>query len=107
LLGRYTHALLTEISQLSVCHRFHAVDARFARWLLTTQDRLQADDFTATQHVIAQRLGVRRAGVSIAAHDLQRRNLIRYVRGNITILNRPGLEAVSCTCYKIIAGQYV
>lgn len=106
LLGRYTHALLTEISQLSVCHRFHAVDARLARWLLTTQDRLHSDDFTLTQQLIAERLGVRRAGVSTAAHDFQTRNLIQYVRADITILNRPGLEAAACSCYNVIAAQY-
>ncbi|MGH8547966.1 MAG: Crp/Fnr family transcriptional regulator [Methylococcales bacterium] len=106
LLGHYTHALLDEISQLSVCHRFHTLDMRFASWRLTTQDRLQSDDFTITQQVIAQRLGVRRAGISIAAQALQRRNLIHYVRGNITILNRRGLEATSCTCYNVIAAQY-
>ncbi|MGH8524495.1 MAG: Crp/Fnr family transcriptional regulator, partial [Gammaproteobacteria bacterium] len=106
LLGRYTHALLTEISQLSVCHRFHTVDMQFARWLLTTQDRLQSDDFTITQDVISQCLGVRRAGVSTAAHALQSRNLIHYVRGDITILNRLDLEAAACSCYKLIAAQY-
>ncbi len=107
LLARYTHALLTEVSQLSVCHRFHSVDMRFARWLLTTQDRLQSDKFTVTQHLIAQRLGVRRAGISIAAQALQHSKFIRYFRGNITILNCPGLETVSCGCYKIIAAQTI
>jgi len=106
LLGRYTHALLTEILQLSVCHRFHTVDMQFARWLLTTQDRLQSDGFTITQDVISQCLGVRRAGVSTAAHEFQSRNLIHYVRGDITILNRPDLEAAACSCYKLIAAQY-
>ncbi|MGR9106764.1 MAG: Crp/Fnr family transcriptional regulator [Gammaproteobacteria bacterium] len=105
LLDRYTHALLTEVSQLSVCHRFHTIDMRFACWLMTTQDRLQSDGFTITQHVIAQRLGVRRASISLVAQAMQRRNLIRYLRGNITIINRPGLEALSCSCYNVIATQ--
>jgi CRP-like cAMP-binding protein len=105
-LRQYTHALLAEISQLSVCHRFHTVEMQFARWLLTTQDRLQSGNFTMTQHVIAQCLGVRRAGVSTAAHEFQERNLIHYVRGNIRILNRPGLEAAACSCYKVIAAHY-
>jgi CRP-like cAMP-binding protein len=107
LLGSYTHALLSEISQLSVCHRFHTVDMRLARWLLTTQDRLQSSDFKVTQNVIAKRLGVRRAGISIAAHALQKKSLIRYVRGNITIVNRRGLETACCTCYNIIAAQTI
>ncbi|MGR9108417.1 MAG: Crp/Fnr family transcriptional regulator, partial [Gammaproteobacteria bacterium] len=105
LLGRYTHALLTEISQLSACHRFHTIDMRFARWLLTTQDRLQSASFTNTQNLIAQRLGVRRSGISIAAYALQQRNLIRYARGNITIVNRRGLKAACCPCYNVIAAQ--
>jgi CRP-like cAMP-binding protein len=107
LLSRYTHALLTEVSQLSVCHRFHSVDMRFARWLLTTQDRLQSDSFTVTQHLIAQRLGVRRAGISIAAQAMQRSKFIRYFRGNVTILNCTGLEAISCGCYRIISAQTI
>ncbi|MGR9108561.1 MAG: Crp/Fnr family transcriptional regulator [Gammaproteobacteria bacterium] len=105
LLGRYTHALLTEISQLSACHHFHTIDMRLARWLLTTQDRLQSNCFTNTQLLIAQRLGVRRSGVSIAAYVLQQRNLIRYTRGNITIVNRRGLKAACCPCYNMIAAQ--
>lgn len=106
LLGRYTYGLMAEIAQLSVCHRFHTVDMRFARWLLTTQDRLQSDNLSITQHTIAQRLGVRRSGISIAAQTLQNRNLIRYVRGNITILSRGGLQAASCACYNVIAAQH-
>jgi hypothetical protein len=82
LLGQYTHALLAEIAQLSVCHRFHAVDARLARWLLTTQDRLQSDAFTVTQHLIAQRLGV-----------------VRVSRPRLTI-SRPG--TLSTTCARIL-----
>lgn len=105
LLARYTHALLAEISQLSACHRFHTVGMRFARWLLTTQDRLQSNCFTNTQNLIAQRLGVRRSGVSVAAYALQQRNLIHYARGNITIVNRRGLKAACCPCYNIIAAQ--
>lgn len=102
LLHRYSHSLLTQVSQSSVCNRFHLVDARLARWLLMTKDRLGAEEFPLTQEFLANMLGVRREGVSKAAGALQADNLIRYTRGVITILNRRGLEAKSCPCYAII-----
>jgi CRP-like cAMP-binding protein len=106
LLRRYTHSLLTQISQSAVCNRFHPIDARLARWLLMTRDRMGADEFQLTQEFLSNMLGVRREGVNKAAGELQQRNLIRYSRGALTILNRPGLEAIACKCYRIIKEEY-
>jgi CRP-like cAMP-binding protein len=102
LLHRYSHSLLTQVSQSSACNRSHLVNARLARWLLMTHDRLRAEEFPLTQEFLANMLGVRREGVSKAAGALQARKLIRYSRGVITILDRRGLEAKSCHCYAII-----
>jgi CRP-like cAMP-binding protein len=102
LLHRYSHSFLTQVSQSSACNRFHMVDARLARWLLMTNDRLGAKEFPLTQEFLSNMLGVRREGVSKAAGSLQAGKLIRYSRGLITILNRRGLEAKSCQCYAII-----
>ena len=102
MLHRYSHSLLAQVSQSSVCNRFHFVDARLARWLLMTKDRLGAEEFPLTQEFLSNMLGVRREGVSKAAGALQAGKLIRYSRGVITILNRRGLEAKSCECYAII-----
>jgi len=105
LLHRYSHSLLTQVSQSSACNRFHFVDARLARWLLMTKDRLGAEEFPLTQEFLSSMLGVRREGVSKAAGALQAAKLIRYSRGMITILNRRGLEAKSCQCYAIIKAE--
>jgi CRP-like cAMP-binding protein len=105
LLHRYSHSLLTQVSQSSACNRFHFVDARLARWLLMTKDRLGAEEFPLTQEFLASMLGVRREGVSKAAGALQAAKLIRYSRGIITVLNRRGLEAKSCECYEIIKAE--
>ena len=105
ILHRYSHSLLTQVSQTSVCNRFHLVDARLARWLLMTDDRLGAGEFPLTQEFLSNMLGVRREGVSKAAGALQAKKLIRYSRGMITILNRRGLEAKSCDCYAIIKAE--
>lgn len=105
LLHRYSHSLLTQVSQSSVCNRFHLVDTRLARWLLMTNDRLGAEEFPLTQEFLSSMLGVRREGVSKAAGALQAGKLIRYSRGMITILNRRGLEAKSCECYAIIKAE--
>lgn len=102
LLRLYTHSLLAQVSQTAACNRFHAVDARLARWLLMTHDRLQTDDFRLTQEFLAHMLGVRREGVTGAARALQQKKLISYVRGQITVLDRTGLEAASCRCYELI-----
>ena len=102
LLHRYSHSLLTQVSQSSACNRFHLVEARLARWLLMTRDRLGAEEFPLTQEFLSNMLGVRREGVSKAAGALQAARLIHYSRGVITLLNRRGLEAKSCQCYAII-----
>ena len=102
LLHRYSHSLLTQISQTSACNQFHLVHARLARWLLMTSDRLGMVEFPLTQSFLGSMLGVRREGVSEAASALQADKLIRYSRGVITIVNRRGLEENSCECYEVI-----
>ena len=102
LLRHYTHSLLSQISQGAVCNRFHPVAKRLARWLLMTHDRMQTDEFRLTQDFLSDMLGVRREGVVKAARVLQQGNLISYVRGQIQILNRAGLEAASCQCYGLL-----
>lgn len=102
LLRHYTLSLLTQISQGAVCNRFHRVEARLARWLLMTRDRMQSDEFHLTQGFLSDMLGVRREGVVKAARVLQQARLIRYVRGQLQILNRTGLEAASCQCYEVL-----
>jgi CRP-like cAMP-binding protein len=105
LLHRYSQSLLTQVSQSAACNRFHLIDARLARWLLMTNDRLAAKEFPLTQEFLSNMLGVRREGVSKAAGALQAGKLIRYSRGVITILNRRALEAKSCPCYAIIKAE--
>jgi CRP-like cAMP-binding protein len=102
LLHRYTHSLLTQMSLSSACNRYHTLDARLARWLLMTQDRIGSQEFRLTQEFMSNMLGVRREGVNKVAGDLQRRELISYTRGHMSILNREGLEKTSCACYRII-----
>ena len=105
LLHRYSHSLLTQVCQSSACNRFHLVDARLARWLLMTNDRLGMKEFPLTQAFLSNMLGVRREGISKAAGALQADKLIRYSRGMITILNRRALEHNSCECYAIIRAE--
>ena len=102
LLQRYTYALLTQASQSAACHRFHLLEARLARWLLATHDRLGANEFQLTQSFLSNMLGVRREGINKAAGSLQRQHLINYSRGHLMIVNRAGLAAVACGCYAII-----
>jgi CRP-like cAMP-binding protein len=107
LLRRYSHSLLTQISQAAFCNRFHPIDARLARWLLMTSDRMETEEFALTQEFLSNMLGVRREGVNKAATTLQKQHLIMYSRGTVTILNRAGLEAVACQCYAIIREEYM
>ena len=106
LLLRYTQALMTQMSQTAVCNRLHTIEQQLCRWLLLSHDRLDSDELIMTQELIANMLGVRREGVTHAAGRLQARGLISYVRGRITILDRGGLEAAVCECYKVVKGEY-
>jgi len=105
LLRRYSHSVLTQVTQSALCNQFHSLDARLARWLLMTRDRMENDEFQITQEFLSHMLGVRREGVSKAAGALQQRKLIRYNRGKLKILDRAGLEATSCGCYEIIRDE--
>jgi CRP-like cAMP-binding protein len=106
LLLRYTMALLNQIAQATSCNRLHEVQERCARWLLQCRDRVEGDSFALTHEFLAQMLGVHRPTVSIAASMLQRAGLIDYTRGRITIVDRAGLEAASCNCYRLIKDEY-
>jgi CRP-like cAMP-binding protein len=103
---RYTQALITQISQTAVCNRLHSVEKRLCRWLLLTRDRVPSDELLMTQEFIAHMLGVRREGVTAAAHHLQKAGLIHYARGHITILDRSGLEAATCECYRVVRDEF-
>jgi len=105
-LYRYTYALMAQISQTAACNRFHEAEARLARWLLMTRDRVVSDEFPLTHAFLAHMLGVRREGVTEAASALKRRKLINYHRGKIQILNVKGLKASSCSCYQIVQTAY-
>ena len=106
LLMRYIHVLKQQLVMAGACLHFHEIEARLARWLLMTQDRSHGDSFYLTHVFLASMLGVRRSGVSIAAESLKNRDLIAYARGNIKILDRKGLEAASCRCYRGMTGFY-
>jgi CRP-like cAMP-binding protein len=101
----YTQALLTQMSQTAVCNRLHSVEQQLCRWLLISFDRLDSDELVMTQELIANMLGVRREGVSLAAHRLQDAGLIRYRRGHITALDRPALERAVCECYQVVKSE--
>jgi CRP-like cAMP-binding protein len=106
LLLRYTQALLTQMAQTAVCNRHHSVDQQLCRWLLLSLDRLPSNELTMTQELIANMLGVRREGVTEAAGKLQHADLIRYSRGKITVVDRPGLEARVCECYQVVKKEF-
>lgn len=103
---RYTQALITQISQTAVCNRLHSVDQQLCRWLLLSHDRLPSDRLIMTHDLIANMLGVRREGITHAAKRLQRAGYISYVRGDMTILDRKGIEADVCECYQVVRTEY-
>jgi len=104
--NRYTAALMAQVTQTAACNRFHVVEARLARWLLMTRDRVRSDEFRLTHAFLGHMLGVRRVGVTKAARALQARKLISYSRGKIKVLDRKGLEAASCSCYGLIKDMH-
>jgi CRP-like cAMP-binding protein len=105
LVQRYAQALFNQVSQTAACNRLHSTEERCARWLLVSHDRVQADEFPLTQEFLAVMLGTHRPSVTLAAGILQKAGLIRYSRGRITILDRAGLEAVSCECYRVTRSE--
>ncbi len=106
LLLRYTQALLTQMAQTAVCNRHHSLDQQLCRWLLLSLDRLSGNELIMTQELIANMLGVRREGVTEAAGNLQDAGLIKYSRGHITVLDRPGLEMRTCECYAVVKKEF-
>lgn len=107
LLLRYTQSLLTQMAQTAVCNRHHSIDQQLCRWLLLSLDRLDGSHLVMTQELIANMLGVRREGVTEAAGKLQRRGVIEYKRGHITVIDRPALEKMSCECYAVVKAETV
>ena len=105
-LGLYTQGFFAQIAQSATCNRLHTLEERCARWLLMTHDRVPADDFPLKQEFLAQMLGVRRTGISEVAGRLQRKRLIKYSRGWMSVTDRARLERVSCECYEVVAREY-
>jgi CRP-like cAMP-binding protein len=106
LLHLYVQAFMTQIAQSTACNRLHAAEKRLARWLLICRDRVGRDEMPITQETMAVMLAVRRATVTEAASALQREGLIRYRRGVVSIVDRPGLEAATCECYQIVREEF-
>lgn len=103
---RYTQALMTQMAQTAVCNRHHSVSQQLCRWLLLSLDRLDSNELSMTQELIANMLGVRREGITEAAGKLQHSGVISYCRGHITVLNRPALEARVCECYQVLRREF-
>jgi len=106
LLRTYSQAFFVQTAQNAACNTLHSVSRRGARWLLATHDRAEGDSFHLTQEFLAFMLGVARQSVGLAVADLQDRRLIEYHRGDMHILDRPGLEAASCECYEIVRSEF-
>jgi CRP-like cAMP-binding protein len=104
-LHRYAVALFTSVAQTSACNRLHSIERRCARWLLSVHDGVGRDQFEVTHKFLAELLGVRRATVTVAAGQLQQRELISYSRGRLTIRDRDGLEGVACECYRVVRDE--
>jgi CRP-like cAMP-binding protein len=102
---RYVQALITQVSQTAVCNRLHSIEQRLCRWLLLCHDRTVSSELLMTQELIAHMLGGRRESVTVAAGHLQDVGLIHYCRGHIRILDRRGLEASACECYRVVDGE--
>jgi CRP-like cAMP-binding protein len=105
-LNRYLYVMMRQFPQVAACTHFHEIKPRLARWLLMTHDRSSSDSFYLTHDFLAGMLGVRRSGITVAAGSLQQGNLIDYRRGEVTVLNRKGLEKASCTCYQTLIDDY-
>ena len=103
---RHTYELMVQLTQTAACNRFHHVEARLARWLLMTRDRVRSNQFHLTHDLLGNMLGVRRVGITKAAGALRQRNLISYNRGEINILDGDGLEAAACQCYQIVKDMH-
>ena len=106
LLLRYVQALMTQISQTAVCNRLHSIEQQLCRWLLLSHDRLESDKLVMTHDLISNMLGVRREGITLAAQKLAKRKLITNNRGTMTVIDRQGLEAAVCECYKVVNDEY-
>lgn len=99
---RYTHLRICHLSQSAICNRFHELEQRLCRWLLVAHDHVQSGQLRFTQEFLAMMIGARRPAVGLVAGRLQAAGLIRYHRGEITILNRRGLETLACDCYQVM-----
>jgi CRP-like cAMP-binding protein len=106
LLYRYMNVFLTQVTQSVACNTFHPLARRLCRWLLMTHDRVHSDQFPLTHELLARMLGVRRASVSEVASKLQDAGIIRYIHGKITVVDRRGLEAASCECYRAVKSEF-
>jgi CRP-like cAMP-binding protein len=106
LLLRYTQATLSAVAQSAACNRLHVLEQRCARWLLACHDRTDADTFPMTHELLAMMLGVRRSGITLVAQAFQENGLIAYSHGTITVVDRSGLEAAACECYRVIRDEF-
>ncbi len=102
----YMQAVFTQVAQNAMCNRQHTTEERLARWLLSVQDSVQEDELALTHEFMAKMLGIRRSSVTVTAGILQQAGMIRYTRGRLSILDRPGLEATACECYRIVQNEY-